>query len=160
LGWDISNGNGFNFTGIKKMNHKLLKNSLITLVILFTILVSTILYLLYWPVNTLIVKNAPMPIIGSTTLKHGEYVTYRYDYCKYYDHPLSIQRDFVDGIIFRTEPGFAQLEPGCHVADVKVIIPETLPAGNYKIRNITQVVVNQLRTKTTTYETQEFTVEH
>lgn len=140
------------------MSHKLLINTLF--VTIFVVMVTTIyvLILLFWPVNTLVVKNAPMPIIGSKVLKAGEYVTYRYDYCKYYDHPLSIQRDFVDGIIFRTEPGVAQLEPGCHVADVKVIIPETLPTGEYHIRNITQVVVNQLRTDTVTYTTEKFEV--
>jgi hypothetical protein len=139
-------------------NHKLLVWTVWVTIILGISLIGYICYLLFAPVKTLVVKNSPMPIIGSKVLKNGEYVTYRYDYCKYYDHPLSIQRDFVDGIIFRTEPALAQLEPGCHVRDVKVIIPETLPAGEYKIRNITQVVVNQLRTVTTTYETEEFTV--
>lgn len=139
-------------------SHKLFVILSSTVGILGFSLIIYVSYLLWSPVKTLVVKNAPMPIIGSKVLKNGEYITYRYDYCKYYDHPLSIQRDFVDGIIFRTEPAFAQLEPGCHVKDVVVKIPETLPAGQYKIRNITQVVVNQLRTVTTTYETEEFNV--
>jgi len=139
-------------------NHIWLKYMTLVTVILTVVLIAYVLCLLYYPAKTLVVKNAPMPIIGSKTLKAGEYVTYRYDYCKYYDHPLSIQRDFVDGVIYKTEPGFAQLEPGCHVADVRVIIPDTLPAGEYKIRNITQVVINQLRTDTVLYETEKFNV--
>ena len=137
-----------------------MRNLIIITITTGVVLFSYIAYLLWFPVKTLVVKNAPMPIIGSTTLKPGEFVTYRYDYCKYYDHPLSIQRDFVDGIIYKTEPAVAQLEPGCHVRDVSVIIPETLPPGEYKIRNITQVTVNQFRIQTTEIETQMFTIIH
>lgn len=138
--------------------HKLFLILSCIVVVLGLSLILFVSYLLWYPVKTLVVKNAPMPIIGSRVLHNGDYIYYRYDYCKYYDYPLSIQRDFVDGIIFKTEPGLAQLEPGCHIKDVKVIIPDTLPPGDYKIRNITQVVVNQLRTVTTVYETGEFTV--
>ncbi|OPZ94158.1 MAG: hypothetical protein BWY74_00776 [Firmicutes bacterium ADurb.Bin419] len=123
------------------------------------ILMLWVAYLLFWPVKTLVVYNAPLPIVGSTTLKGGEMVTYHYDYCKYYNTPLSIEKDFVDGIIFKTDPiYYATLEKGCHKQDVSVKIPETLPTGIYKIRINLQVRVNQLRIDNVVIETQEFSV--
>lgn len=123
------------------------------------ILMLWVAYMLWWPAKTLEVHNAPLPIVSNTTLHNKEMVTYRYDYCKYYDTPLSIEKDFVDGIIFKTDPiYYSTLEKGCHTQDVSVGIPDTLPTGRYKIRINLQVRINQLRTDTIVVETQYFNV--
>ena len=128
--------------------------------ILGMVLMLWVAYLLWWPVKTLEVFNAPLPIVGSTTLHNGEMLTYNYDYCKYYNAPYSIEKEFVDGIIFRTDPIYVStLKSGCHKKDVVVKVPDTLPAGEYKVRITLQVVVNQLRTDTVVIETQLFNVE-
>jgi hypothetical protein len=127
--------------------------------ILALILILWVGYMLLWPVKTLVVKNAPLPIVGATTLHNGDMVTYHYDYCKYYDTPLSIEKDFVDGIIFKTDPIYVStLQKGCHQQDVSVKIPDTLPEGEYKIRINLQVRINQLRTDTVIIQTQTFNV--
>ena len=141
------------------MNHKILALMTKLLVILGATLMLWIAYLLFWPTPTLVVKNAPMAIVGPTTVHSGGQITYHYDYCKYYDKPLNIQKDFIDGLIFKTDPIYvSQLESGCHQKDISVGVPETLPTGEYKIRIITQIVINQLRTDTVTYETASFKV--
>jgi hypothetical protein len=138
------------------MNKNLLIMSIVT-VILGTALFFYIIFLLYWPVKTLEVKNFPMPIVG-TEFYPGGTVTYHYDYCKYYDTPLSIRKDFVDGIIYQTDGAVGMLERGCHKKNVTINIPGTLQPGTYKLRITTQIVVNKLRTDTRVYETQQFEI--
>lgn len=122
-------------------------------------LMAYIAFLLFCPTQTLEVKNAPMPIVNGSEFKAGDKITYRYDYCKYYDDPVSITKQFVDGIIYTTDPIYvATLERGCHQKDITIPIPETLPTGDYKIRIITVININQLRNDTVVYETMPFSV--
>lgn len=144
---------------MKPVFYKLLSWMAVTLFVLFGSFFIFLAYTYLYPHKTLEVKNSPMPIINGSVFRNGDVLTYRYDYCKYYDSPIHIQKEFVDGIIFRTEPTYvSQLEYGCHQKDVSIMVPESLPEGEYKVRITTQIVLNQLRTVTVVYETQKFSV--
>lgn len=142
----------------KMKHHALSILSTLTLFLGIT-LIFYVSFLLWWPVKTIEVKDSPMPIVGSTKLQSGDMLVYHYDYCKYYEIPQSIEKAFVDGIIYKTDSTYAtQLEKGCHEKNVSVPIPETLPTGDYKLRITTVIRINKLRTETTVYETKMFHV--
>jgi hypothetical protein len=145
---------------IMKHKYTLLKAMAWTTLVLGFGLMAWIAFMLFFPVKTLEVNNQPMPITNQHEFEAGDVIWYRYDYCKYYDVPLSITKQFVDGIIFTTDStyGVSNLQVGCHVKEVGVVVPQTLPAGTYRIRIITVIAVNRLRNETVVYETVPFKV--
>lgn len=76
----------------------------------------------------------------------GENTVYSIDYCKYTDVMPKVTKKFVDGIEFTAEANKAVLRKGCHIELVDLKIPDTLPAGTYRLVVILEYKVNPLKT--------------
>lgn len=96
--------------------------------------------------------------ITKNVVQQGEQTSYLVDYCKYKSPPVTVEKQFVDGIIFRSEDSISALSIGCHKQLVPLTIPDTLPPGNYKYRVTAIYRVNPIRTVTLIRETDWFTV--
>lgn len=84
--------------------------------------------------------------MAKTVYVQGEETFYTIDYCKYTDVTPVAQKRFIDGIIFSAENNKAQLTKGCRVQAVPILIPSTLPAGDYKLEVELNYKVNPIRT--------------
>lgn len=125
---------------------------------LATSLVGLLVFWAVYPYNFVKFNNTPYPV-KDKTLYQGEYLEYTVDYCKYTDiEPESVERDFVDGIIFKSIDARANIRPGCNVAKPKSIVPTTLPPGDYHLEITVTYRANPIRDITYTNKTETFTV--
>ena len=92
--------------------------------------------------------------------KRGEAITIEIKYCKKEILSSTMFAYFVDGIIFEM-PSYETngvLPVGCGTGRYQIVIPETLPAGEYQLRGSNVYNVNFLRQRTVEWYTQKFTV--
>lgn len=125
----------------------------------FGIIVLIWLILMFWaffPYKTS-VQNQPYKVMNKI-VKQGDILTYEMDYCKYTDVVPSVERQFIDGIIYALPPGNAQLKSGCRTVMNTIQIPHALPPGNYYLQAIVSFKVNPIRTIVNTYITEKFEV--
>lgn len=113
-------------------------------------------YLLLYPFNPIDIKN-PRRVINPE-VKQGELLFFETEYCKYTSVPAEVSRQFVDGVIYYTEPYTSDVPIGCHTIAPSIQIPENLPPGEYSLRITTSYKVNPLRTIMRTGETENFLV--
>lgn len=111
-----------------------------------------------YPYKTITVQGSINPI-NEGIYKPGEAVTFHVNYCKYTKVRPIITRQFVDGVIY-TVPSYTPttVDLGCGERDIQVMIPETLPDGQYKLTTIYRYQMNPLRTVDVVAETEKFTV--
>ncbi|MDP4227509.1 MAG: hypothetical protein Q8910_14105, partial [Bacteroidota bacterium] len=95
---------------------------------------------------------------AKTVYHQGDDTTYMVDYCKYQNPPVTVDKMFADGLLFRSDDLASKLSLGCHKEAVPLHIPETLPPGTYKYRIIATYQINPLKTVTLVRETNWFTV--
>lgn len=89
----------------------------------------------------------------------GEETFYSVDYCKLLDAKVvSISKEFVDGLVFEAESPQASLYPGCRAQEVPLKIPNTLPAGKFRLRVTIIYQVTPTQTKTYTHYSNWFEV--
>jgi len=121
-------------------------------------------YILY----LLIVPMSPFALVEPVVTDKRVYtaadkvLTYRLDYCKNTNAPATIAREFLtmtpDGVqLIAQMPATAgQLAVGCHTVTVAVDLPDTLPDGEYRLRVVRTIRVNQLRSFDVGFTTASF----
>ena len=122
---------------------------------LCTLLLFLWAFWLFYPYHVIDFKgDYKMP----TVVYQGESTFYDINYCKYMDLPATINREFVDGLTFQASNPQATLYVGCRTQQVPITIPQTLPAGNYQLRNTVTYQVNPIRTAVYVHYSNWFTV--
>lgn len=122
----------------------------LTAVVLFTTM-----YWLLWPYKVMTITNAKM---DRTVYTQGDSATYSNNYEKFMDIESETTRQFVDGLIFDAGNYSSNIPIGKGHVVREVLIPETLPPGNYHILVTLRYKVNPLRTIPITFQTDEFKV--
>lgn len=84
-----------------------------------------------------------------TVYNKGEDTFYVVDYCKYGQYEVvSINKEFVDGLVFSAESPQAFLTVGCRAQEVPLRIPATLPTGTFRLKITVTYQVSPTKTKT------------
>lgn len=96
--------------------------------------------------------------VENKIIERGNFLKYTFDYCKYTDEVPEVKREYIDGIIFISASTRANVVKGCNTVVVSEPIPETLPAGEYKMRITVTYHPNLLREITYVNETETFKV--
>lgn len=104
-------------------------------------------------------KNIPFPV-DALEYRHGEAITVEIHYCKDERISSTMFAYFVDGIIFEMPARETNgvLPIGCGTGRYQIIVPETLPIGEYQLYGSNVYNVNFLRQRTVEWHTQKFTV--
>ncbi|MFA5132752.1 MAG: hypothetical protein WC444_05525 [Candidatus Paceibacterota bacterium] len=129
--------------------------------ILTITLAITLMFLGVWMLY--IDSNPPVTFIGepfNVTIYNNTYMGVTLSFCKHTDVPSKITRCFSDGLVFCTpEEASGALPKGCHYNITRYIpIPRSLPNGEYKLISVARYEINSLATRTSTMETQKFTI--
>lgn len=103
------------------------------LIVLFWIIIFGSAIYLYphqpLKVNSLVVQEAQVPAAGTMTLK--------LDYCKgdfYANTAASVKYTFQNSLSYEVPTATSDVKlTGCHVATIRIIAPEELPTGSYKL---------------------------
>lgn len=134
----------------------------IFLEILMAIILLWVNYSLFWPVQTLEIKNFSSPglvTVASSTYQRGTPLGYVLDYCKYSNYPVKVTRTLVDGQIITLSNSSGYLPLGCHKTLVETaVIPDSVAPGLYYLDITVDYTINVFRTETVHYRTNEFTV--
>ena len=138
------------------MNKHRLKEyiSLGSILIAWLILIHLV-YLMIYPYEPLIINNVK---IFKDHYRVGDSILYEVDYCKNIDGGAMVTKNFEDGIIFMTKSYYTNIDVGCNTKNISVLIPNTLPEGNYKLSISAEYNVNLLRDVTIRYDTPNFEV--
>lgn len=119
-------------------------------------------YSLFWPVQTLDIKNyssAGMVQTEKTSYKLGEPISYVLDYCKGTDVPPTVSRELVDGQIIMLSDNSGYLPIGCHTTTVETaVIPNSIVPETYYLDVTVRYPINPFRTETVHYRTNSFQV--
>ncbi len=122
------------------------------------IMVLIVGFWLVYPYKTIEFKSTP-EVTSKNSYQRGTPVTYTAEYCKYTDVSPEITIQFVDGIVFTLPEHTSSPSPmGCGLKVVQIIIPETLPAGEYQILTTHRYEVNPIRNIYVRAQTNKFTV--
>jgi len=113
------------------------------LIVAFLLLVL-IMFWAFFPYQT-IKFNAPYQT-EKLVYTQGDETFYVVDACKYTDVVPSIQKEFVDGLVFTAESPQAFLTKGCRKQEVLLLIPHTLPSGKYRLKISTQYKMSPFQT--------------
>lgn len=130
--------------------------AIIGLVISFGILFLITFWLIY-PYKILEVHNNPLPV-SKTTVETGGSIYYHLDFCRFTDKPAKVTRQFIDGIVYTTQPITVVDTERCGGRDTHVEIPTTLAPDVYHMKVIVQIKVNPIRTITKAFETVDFEI--
>jgi len=98
---------------------------------------------LWYPYKTITVTQPYK--MAKTELRQGEVTSYSFSYCKYTSITPTVEKFFVDGLVFKADYASAQTRVGCRDAKVLLKIPDTLPPGTYKLRITTTYQMNPIR---------------
>ena len=93
-----------------------------------------------------------------TTIKRGEFLQMRQHSCKTMDITSTINRQFVDGIIYQVPTINANRPIGCTQNIEYIFVSEALPYGEYYINTVITFHPNPLRTVSYTVKTEKFTI--
>lgn len=113
-------------------------------------LVGLLSYWEFYPVIPIKTYPTPYAIVypENKIVKQGGYIAYEFTYDKYMDLMPTIQRQFVDGLVFNvsgtTDPTVGGIGRNIR-ARVQVPIPETLPPGKYHLAINATYELNPIR---------------
>lgn len=139
------------------MKHKIANWFIIaSLIVSFAIL---LLFLFWWiyPYKTIEVSKQPYPVL-TPTVQQGEMMMYQIDYCKYTEAIATVSKSFVDGIVYAIPENSLNLPKGCDSRTTSIIVPKSLPPGNYYLRILGSYKINPIRVITVEYVTEHFDV--
>ena len=125
------------------------------------IMVTTIIIWLTYPYKLIeFTPDAGQPdyVTNKTQYHQGEDGAYTVKYCKYTDLKPTVVKKFEDGIEFTADDTRAVLVQGCHTQQVSLHIPQTLPAGRYRLAIYTTYNLNPIRSVTGEHYSNWFTV--
>ena len=118
-----------------------------------------VLVFLFWWIYPYNLVNAKQPFeIITPIVKQGEVLLYKMDYCKKTDLVPTVNRQFVDGLIYTLPVGSSVLVKGCRVITNSIAVHKNLPPGTYYIQSTAQYQVNPIRTILYEYRTDKFEV--
>lgn len=138
------------------MNRTYFYISMTTIVTAFVMMVVAIFWLIY-PYKT-IEFNKPEAVVETKQVARGDYLVYVIDYCKYTEKEANISRSFIDGLIYLTPDGIADVPKGCGEKRIQMYVPRNMPVGKYRIMQVRHYEVNPLRHIDIVYYTEEFEV--
>ena len=117
-----------------------------------------LVFLFWWiyPYN-LVTAKQPFEIL-TPVVQQGDVLLYKMDYCKKTDLVPTVNRQFVDGLIYTLPVGSSVLVKGCRVITNSIEVPKNLPPGIYYIQSTAQYQVNPIRTILYDYKTAKFEV--
>lgn len=136
----------------KKLTHTLVY-------IAFGIIVFIWLIFMFWwlyPYKPIKMKQ-PFELITSE-VKQGGLLTYKQDYCKNTKVMPTVQRYFIDGLIYATGEVSPTLKEGCRNNIASIQIPRNLPVGEYYMKTVVSYKVNPIRVITYEFSTDKFKV--
>lgn len=119
--------------------------------------VIIVAFWLLYPYKT-IEFNKPEAVVETKQVARGDYLVYVIDYCKYTEKEANISRSFVDGLIYLTPDGIADVPNGCGEKRIQMYVPRNMPTGKYRIMQVRHYEVNPLRHENVVYYTEEFEV--
>jgi len=125
-------------------------------IILFTFL--CLLVAIFWlvcPYKTLEL-NSPITVVEKQIV-NGQELHYIIDFCKYVK-TVTVNRQFIDEIIYASEPVEVSMDTGCYKSIHAIRIPLGLHADTYILRITATIKVNPLRTITKVFDTDKFEV--
>lgn len=146
-----------------------MKHNLLSILGLGTLLVIAgcmvyIFYLLFEPFKTPTITT-PIPILNKDRIiPSGDSISTRVDYCVFKQVPVYSTRRYqsIGGdsrVYFLSSQQTSGVKPGCASATSNTAtIPKDIPPGRYKIILDSTFRVNQLKSVTRQYETEEFTI--
>ncbi len=112
----------------------------------------------FYPYRTVEMTTAqPYKVLNNKVIQGG-LLQYEVSYCKYTSVMPTVERSFVDGLIYITPSGSAQFGKGCRTSINTIYIPKSLPVGIYHIDASISFVMNPVRTITKHYQTEKFEV--
>lgn len=106
----------------------------------------------------LIEFNQPYATVTNKVISTGDFLEYTLDYCKYTKLDAEIHRSFIDGVIYLTTDGIADVKEGCGKQKIRMYVPRAMAEGKYRLLITREYHVNPIRTVTIRYLTEEFEV--
>lgn len=140
------------FTKREKIEHFILFASMLSI---FAIM-SLFLFWWLWPYKTAD-QVSPYKVL-TKEVKQGELLMYEIEYCKYTDVIPTVQRQFIDGIVYTIPQGNVQIRKGCGKVINSIVVPAQLPPGEYYLSVRASFRMNPLRTIDKTTISEKFTV--
>jgi hypothetical protein len=135
-----------------KSTHIIALVSMIIIFIIFAIF-------MYWWVYPFKTSTQIQPyVVVNKEVKQGELLFYVMDYCKYTKVVPTVERQFIDGIIYNVPSSNAQIKYGCGKITNSIKVPSTLPAGIYYVHATVTYQINPIRTIVEEYKTEKFEV--
>lgn len=133
---------------------------LLNIMFIFSIvMIGTFLYWCCIQENQVLAEQEGNFQIEKTVYKRGEPLLIHFKQCKNMDIQGESSGAFVDGVVFLTPPYNRNLEKGCYDwVETTVIIPITLPAGNYQYSETVRYRINPLREVVYRFSTPQFEV--
>jgi hypothetical protein len=142
--------------------HLYLKYMAIITTLAIVVLISLLLFWNFWPYDPITTSPKPYPVIfpEDKVVRQGGFITYEFAYVKTSSVIPTIQRQFVDGLVFNVAAPQSPTvtAPGKGIARAQIPIPETLPPGKYYIRIIADYEMNPIRHLQYTNLTETFEV--
>lgn len=150
-----------------KNHHRFLSIFAFGTIVLGFVILGLLAYWRFYPYQTIEASDSPFEIVYPTheegtipRVRQGGVVAYEFTYIKHTDVIPTVQRYFVDGLVFAEGPRppvvFGE-GAGTVVVDVKV--PRTLPPGIYRIIIKRSYQMNPIRSVENQGVTQKFIVE-
>jgi hypothetical protein len=130
--------------------------SIITLV-LAGLLVVLFSYWSFYPYDPLTINKVEVLNTNSKVVQ-GEILILKLNYTKRNDVPGLGVRSFVDGIIYQTPSAPGMLPVGTNTVIREVLVPESLPPGEYYLHNLVLFKVNPVKTISEVWDTPKFDV--
>ncbi len=87
----------------------------------------------------------------------GGIMEYSVDYCKHTDLPATLDKTFVDGIVFHLPQKYIDSDEGCRTDHVVMEVPDFFD-GVYHVEVLITYQVNPIRKETVKVETDKFIV--
>jgi hypothetical protein len=128
--------------------------------IVVSIFFATTVLVFYWeviPYKVIEFREGNGTIL-SKKVKVGDSIGIRQNQCKFINIPASVNRQFVDTLVYQVNTVITNRPVGCHDQVEIVDIPKLLPSGLYKIRTIISYKINPVRTINYLVETDAFEV--
>lgn len=98
-------------------------------------------------------KEGTEEIVDTAVVIPGGNLYFGMDYCKFTSSPAAIRRTWADDLLFISPPAYPSVLPrGCRHVDAAVLVPETLPTGEYTLGYTLEYQVNPLRERRVKFE--------
>jgi hypothetical protein len=112
--------------------------------------------MVFWPVTTVQVEDFKTT---KTVYNAGETLQYTFEFSKYTDFSSLTNRELVNGIIYHIDAIETNYPKALNQqVSNSLVIPVIVESGIYRIRMVSNVRVNGLKTVVTVFESNNFTV--